>query len=373
MRILYVITGLGVGGAERVVVGLADRFAARGDEIAIAYLRGPALMQPSDRRVRLYNLEITDVWSLMRGYFRLRRIVGVLQPDVVHSHLVHANILCRLLRLTTSISRLVTTAHNTNEESSLRMSTYRWTNRFADFTTNVSDEAVAAFEQARAVKPGQMVTIHNGVDTGVYRRSPDAGEAVRRELQVPEDERLIVALGRLEPPKDYPNLLAALSILRAQGEGTRWHCVIAGDGSLKNELIDQIARLGLADRVSLLGVRRDVPALLSAADIFVLSSAWEGFPMVICEAMACGCVVVATDCGGVREAVGGAGLLVQPQDSSALAMQLRGALEMTFDERAAMGEAARRRVSNLYSLDRAITRWAQIYEGSPHEPESVEK
>jgi len=119
--------------------------------------------------------------------------------------------------------------------------------------------------------------------------------------------------------------------------------------------------LGVADRVNFLGVRHDVPTLMAACDVFVLSSAWEGFGLVVAEAMACERVVVATDCGGVREVVGEAGLLVPPRDSQALAAALDRALQLPADERENLGRAARQRVVEHFSLEATAERYLAVY------------
>lgn len=137
--------------------------------------------------------------------------------------------------------------------------------------------------------------------------------------------------------------------------------LIAGDGPLRQELQDLAHKLRLEDYVDFLGIRDDIPALMSASDVFVLSSAWEGFGLVVAEAMACQRVVVATDCGGVKEVLGSAGYLVQPRQATELADALYSALNLSSQDSAAMGKAARQRVQNYYSLDVAVDKWLKLY------------
>ena len=123
--------------------------------------------------------------------------------------------------------------------------------------------------------------------------------------------------GRFLELKDYPNLIRAFAQVRTRKPGIK--LAIVGDGPLKADLEAVMNSLGVTDDVHLLGVRHDIPELMSACDVFVLSSASEGFGLVVAEAMACERIVVATDCGGVREVVGNAGLLVPLQDPEKLA------------------------------------------------------
>jgi glycosyltransferase involved in cell wall biosynthesis len=137
--------------------------------------------------------------------------------------------------------------------------------------------------------------------------------------------------------------------------------LIAGDGSLRGSLEKMVGDLGLSARVQFLGIRRDVPALMAAADVFVLSSVGEGFGLVVAEAMASECLVVATDAGGVREVLGDAGFLVPSQDPRALADALVAASAMVPEDARRKGSDARRRVVESYSFDRAVERWLELY------------
>lgn len=361
LKIIYVITGLGLGGAEKVVTSLADEMASRGNNVVLVYMTGNALVTPSNPTVRLVKIGVNSIKDLPNFFVEFRQLHSRFDPDVVHTHLVHANLLVRLCRLFTPIRRLVTTAHNRNEEGRFRMTGYRVTNWLADVSTNVSTEAVRAFEDQKAVPAGKMLAVYNGISLGQFRKSVSGVSQIRSELGLAEDKKLIVAVGRLSAPKDYPNLLNALALVG--NKISDWHLVVAGDGPLRGQLVSLTQKLGLDDRVSFLGVRNDIPALLSAADLFVLSSAWEGFPMVVGEAMACECVVVATDCGGVREFLGDSEFMVEPNNSEALAAAIGDALQLSDDQRAGYGRSARERIQDLYSLEATVDKWLAIYNG----------
>jgi glycosyltransferase involved in cell wall biosynthesis len=362
MKIAFVITCLGVGGAEKVVTDLADMYTSRGHKVLIVYLKGEVVLRPSNLSIKLVGLGLESASSLFRAFFTLRSVLKSFDPDIVHSHLVHANIITRLLRLTLRIPKLITTAHNKNEEGRLRMIAYRLTDRLADMSTNVSDEAVAAFIDQKAVKVGRMKTFHNGISTREFSYQYAGAMHIRNELGIPTEANLIVAVGRLNEQKDYPNLLMALSKMKLRTPP--FQVLIVGDGPLSVSLQVMAGKLGLMECIKFLGIRRDVPNLLSAADIFVLSSAWEGFPLVVGEAMACECMVVATDCGGVKEFVGKTGLLAPPKNAVALAHQIECALALSPQEKMRYGKAARERICHLYSLDASVVKWLELY-GEP--------
>ncbi len=364
MRILLVITGLGVGGAERLVTNLADRFVQAGHEVCLAYLDGKAILAPDDPRVCIVKIGLNkNPLSLLIAFARLYRLVRNFKPDVVNSHLVHANILVRILRLIAPIPRLINSAHNSNEEGRFRMLAYRLTDCLTDISTNVSNEAVGAFIEQKAVKPGRMIAMHNGISIQNFSFSPSIRLEMRQQLGFTDDCILILAVGRLNEPKDYPNLLKSFSLLPS--EASMITLLIAGEGSLRSSLENLAVTLGVADKIIFLGIRHDVPALMSACDVFVLSSAWEGFPLVVGEAMASERVVVATDCGGVREWIGDTGFLVPPQNSEALGEALNKAIQLPLTERLKLGRLARKRVESLYSLDVVSEKWLQFYKDIP--------
>lgn len=356
MKIILLITGLDMGGAEKVVVSLADALAAKGYEVLVAYMVGAAVVLPMNASIKVVSLGMTSKIDAVSAFFKLRRLIRAFQPDVVHSHMLHANILARLVRLATPIPRLISTAHASNEGGKLRMLAYRMTDSLADISTNVSAEAVAAFINAKASRPGRMIVLHNGIATNLFAFNAVARLRIRQELLIDEDCRLLLAVGRFHEQKDYPNLFNALTEMPVSVR-----LCIAGDGPLRKDLEALAVKLNIADRVRFLGTRCDVADLMSAADIFVLSSSSEGFGLVVAEAMACERVVVATDCGGVREVVGEVGYLVKPQDAKALAQALQTALQLPAIQSTSFGRAARQRVIEKFSFDTVVEKWLQLY------------
>lgn len=360
MKILLSVTGLGVGGAERLVTDLADYYVASGHEVMLVAFHGVNRLLPNDARVQVRNLGMRrHPVGVLLAMWRFRRLVIEFKPDVVNSHLIHANIITRLLRILTPMPFLVSSAHNPNEEGRGRMLAYRLTDSLADISTNVSADAVRAFEQQGALSKGRMVAIHNGIDTKKFSFDQAARRRIRVELSIGQTATIILAVGRLWKPKDYPTLLQAFArLVYAESD---FQLIVVGDGPLLGDLEALAASLGLSERVRFLGVRHDIPEIMSACDIFVLSSAWEGFGLVVAEAMACERPVVATDCGGVREVVGNAGFLVPPGDYKALSSALRDALAMSASEKASLGSLARCRVNEYFSLKVTAKSYLSVY------------
>lgn len=358
MKVLYVITSLTMGGAENVVTNLADAIVARGHEVKIAYLTGEASVLPSNPNVEVISLGINDNKDFLQGYIKLRALVKRMRPDVVHSHMFHSNLLARLLRLTIKIPKVICTSHSTDEGGQLRMFAYRLTDKLANISTNVSQEAVDSLISKTSIAKHRMISVPNGIDTAKFTFDNSARILKRNELKV-EDAKVILAVGRMHEAKDYPNLLNAIASLKTLRQD--FIVLIAGDGPLREEIVLLVESLGLTDFVRFLGIQYDIQALMSAADVYVMSSAWEGLPIVILEAMACERVVVATDCGGVNEVVGSQGFIVEPGNSEALASELNRSLDLNAVERSKLGATARQRIIDNFSLEANVEAYLELY------------
>jgi len=364
MNILYVITGLGIGGAERLVVTLADEMYARGHKVSIVSLTGPVLFRPIENSIPIYSLQAKKtIGGFIFSIINLIKVINIQKPDVIHSHMVHANLISRFVRLFINIPRVICTAHSTNEGGFLRMMGYRATHFLADVTTNVSQEAVAVFESKHAVPKGSMLAILNGVDCNFFVSNYDDRLSIRNEFSFTSNVIVFIAIGRLYDAKDYPTLLKAYSqILLRLPASSLW---IVGDGPLRSFLEDLTVRLGISKYVHFFGVRRDIPALLSAADIFVLSSEHEGFGLVVAEAMATETPVIATDCGGVKEVVGDIGILVPISDPNSLAAAMYNLASLSPNVRRELGKASRRHIQEKFGISSVVDRWLEIYGGAP--------
>lgn len=363
MKILYVVTGLGQGGAERVVCDLADNMYEKGHQVKIVYLVGDVLTYPSNKEIELVKADLTNVFSLPKVYLLLLKIIKDYCPDVVHSHMVHANILTRLVRIFTPINKLISTAHNSYEGGRLRMLAYRITHNLSDVSTNVSQQATQAFEVRKAVPIGGMITIYNGINLNKFEYVKNAKEKLKEEWNLSKDTKVILAVGRFSEQKDYPNLLRSFYLLKHQIVYPL-KLIIAGDGELKELIESIIKKLNLEKDVILLGRRNDIPYLMSAADIFVLSSEYEGFGLVIAEAMTCKCIVVATDSGGVAEVMGSYGKLVKKKDSIELSKGLLEVLSMTKEKKELQKTFAYEHVTDNFDLNNISNTWENIYRGN---------
>jgi glycosyltransferase involved in cell wall biosynthesis len=363
VRICFLSTSMGMGGADSQLLSAARVMVTRGHDVIIVSLTplGPMGEQARRLGIRTESLDMPRGIPDPRGLLRLARLVRSWRPDVVHSHMVHANLLARALRLVAPVPALVSTIHNIYEGGRLRMAAYRLTNVMVDHMTIVSQAAADRFIRERIV-PGKLLTVvPNGVDTEAIRNVPEGTrDSLRRTLGV--EERFVwLAVGRFEIAKDYPNMLRAFARLRERQP--RAVLLLVGRGSLQGETEALARELGLGDAVRFLGVRDDVPMVMSAADGYVMSSAWEGMPMVLLEAAAAGLPIVATTVGGNHEVVleDESGFLVPPRDDEALASAMARLGGVPDARRLEMGRRGHQHIRAHYGLDRVAERWEEIY------------
>jgi glycosyltransferase involved in cell wall biosynthesis len=259
------------------------------------------------------------------------------------------------------VPAVVSTIHNIYEGGRLRMLGYRLTNGLVDHITIISQAAADRFIRDRIVPSALLEVVPNGVDTERYRAVP-AGtrERLRRSLEL-GTEFAWLAVGRFETAKDYPNMLRAFARVRARRPDAV--LLLVGRGSLQAETEALAGSLGLGGAVRFVGTREDVPEFMTAADGYVMSSAWEGMPMVLLEAAAAGLPIVATRVGGNQEVVvdGTTGFLVAPTDDEALATAMLRLMAVPDSERRTMGSRGHDHVRQHYGLARVVDRYEAAY------------
>lgn len=359
MKILYVITGMGLGGAEKQTIKLADIFAGNNNDVLLVSLTDDGFLKPENSSVKVISLNMKkNPLSLVLAVFNLIRIMYKFKPQVIHSHMFHANIIARLASAGLLKSkRLICTAHSKNEGNFLRMLCYRMTDRMCSVTTNVSKEAVDEFILLKAFQQKKSKVVYNGIDFNIFKYSNKHRTTIRAEFNIEDDIDVILAVGRLTEAKDYPNLLHAFQRIKNKKN----KLIIVGDGILKNKLEEMAFDLGITDSVIFAGQRDDVHRFYSAANIFVLSSRWEGFGLVVAEAMGAMCPVVATDSGGVSEVVGCRDYIVQVNNSYLLSEKIYSLLSLSYEQKKEMVRLNYDHVLSHFSIDKIIEQWQLLY------------
>lgn len=371
MRILYVITGLHKGGAEGQLLELCGRMQRRGHQLEVITAL-PASGYADDIKamgIPVSSLEVKLGSLNPLAVPRLARHVWRFRPHVVHSMMVHSNLLTRLTRLVSPEPVLVNTALGVSESSAPDVSArprelaYSVTDFLADMTTQVSEVCAARYVDIRAVPGRKMRVVPCGVDSTKFCRFDEAGRrAARTEFGVPEDGFTWLSVGRFTTDKDQPTLLSAFDVVRRAEPTAR--LIIKGVGALEEALRRQISALSLDAHARLLTDRIAMERLLNTGDACVLSSVREGMPTVLLEAAGCGLPIVATDVGGNPEVarVGQNGFIVPPRNPLALADAMLKLMRLSAAERQTMADAGRRLVEASYDFEIVTTQYERLYE-----------
>jgi glycosyltransferase involved in cell wall biosynthesis len=238
---------------------------------------------------------------------------------------------------------------------------HRFTDPLADITTTICGAAAETCITDRAVPPHKLMVLHNGVDTDRYRPIPEVRERMRHELGV-EGRLVWLAVGRFELPKNYGLMIRAFSFAM-QHSRRDMVLLICGNGSLKAQAEAQARELGLESCIRFLGVRRDIPDVMNAADAYVLSSDTEGLPMVLLQASASALPIVATAVGGNAEVVqhNRTGFLTPRGDAMALADAIERVSCLNSFDRARLGGCGRQYTDENFGIGHIVDQWEELY------------
>lgn len=368
--VFHVITGLNDGGAEAVLYRLCSGDVA--GQHHVVSLMDPGKYGPllEAAGVPVTCLGMPQGRMTFAGLRQLWRLLRHEKPQVVQTWMYHGDLIGGLVARLAGVRRVIWgIRHSTLEPGKSRRATIVIARLNALLSRWVPEKIVCCAERARKVHhalgyaPDKLLVIPNGYDLGRFRPDPLARAQLRLEWGVDDETPLLGMVGRFDPQKDHENLLHALS--RLKGAGRPFRCVLVGRGMDESnaQLAVWLERYGLRADVTLLGQRSDVPAVMSALDVHVLSSSAEAFPNVLAEAMACGTPCVTTDVGDAHAIVGDTGWIVPPADARQLALGLGVAL--TAREDAVLWRmrcnAVRHRVEQNFSLGKMIASYHDVW------------
>ena len=357
MRIAHVVLSLDVGGQERLIVSLSRELVRRGHDVrVVSFSKGGAL------REQLEGIPIVDVphagGTSPSMWPRVARALAGIRPDVVHTHnaapLIYAAPAARLA----GVRRIVHTKHGSNTYGRGALWLARAAARTVTAFVPVSEETAVTARRDERPPRARLVVVPNGIPLAQFARDEAAGRSAREELGIPADAVVVGTVGRLVEEKDYPLLVRAMAPIA----GEKLRLVIVGEGPTRAAIEAEIPRAA-ARFVTLTGMRRDVPRLMSAFDVFCLSSRTEGLPLVVPEAMACSLPIVATRVGGLPGIVPPeVGALVDHGDADALRAAIAG-FAGDRERRTSTGDRARAYAHRRFSLERMTTDYERLYEG----------
>jgi glycosyltransferase involved in cell wall biosynthesis len=371
IKIVHIINGLGVGGAELALTRLVTNADRRAFDMQVVTLLG---VMPLGDELRAKGIGVHSV-NMSKGTLNLSalgRLVRLLRrerPHLVQTWLQQSDLVGGVAARVAGVGPVLwNIRHSTLHPVFSKKTTRILTLACAKLSRILPEHIVCCSEASRReqVKLGyaaeKMLVIPNGVDTARFHPDRDARQSVRAELGIPREAPVFGAAGRFDPAKDHRSLVRAAAGIAARNP--ECHFVFCGEGvSTENpELAGWVNGTGLSDRFHLLGERRDIQRIMATFDVFLSSSCFsEGFPNVVSEAMACGSTAIVTDVGDSASIVGDTGTVVPAEDPAAMVSAARALLGTGMEFIRKRGLLARCRILENFSLSRMIARYQQLY------------
>jgi glycosyltransferase EpsD len=364
IRIIHFTSWKGLGGGPSVVFnlvqGLKEQF-----RFQIFAPRGVFLKEYSEMGVEVRELGDKNLFQIIK---EIKKILQREKPDIAHAHGTRAAFWLRLsvigLRNKPKIIYTLHGFHLIRKNLLIRWLFLIWErflNRWVDVLVCVSEADKNLVLKYRTIASEKIKVIRNGVDIEKFKMTPELVRKAREKLGL-ESKFVLCAIGRLEFPKDFFTTLKALKIVLS--EIKRVKLLIVGDGSLRKSLEEKAKDLALNGQVEFLGFREDIVALMNVSDIIILSTNWEGLPIVPLESGACKKPIIASDVEGVRETIidKKTGYLFKPYSAKDLAEKIIG-LFKSRELREKMGEDALYFISKNFSKEKMVEKYQDLYQG----------
>jgi glycosyltransferase involved in cell wall biosynthesis len=363
MKVVHIVPMLCPGGAEHVALHIVNGLNRQRYEPVVISLMG-RMGCDLDRLLDEAGVEVRYLGKHLgfdyRMYSRVYRALRDYRPDVVHTHMQVLRYALPSMLLLKRASLLHTVHNLADREIEPGM---RWLQRYAlehgVIPVAVAEEVAVSLERLYGMRGCRVIS--NGIPTDRYGRPQTPRKEWRAREGFGDDDVLFVCVARFAPQKNHALLLKAF----AQGPASdpNAHLVLVGEGVLRQQLEGQAKSLGLSRQVHFLGLRTNIPDVLGAMDVFVLSSDYEGNPLSVMEAMAAGLPIVSTAAGGVPELLehGREGHIVQPGDVRGLTDSMTFLLKDR-EARQSLGMAAARRARKNYDVSTMVLAYEEVYE-----------
>jgi glycosyltransferase involved in cell wall biosynthesis len=370
LKIIHIITGLDIGGAETSLLRLLSRLSP----LYATHVISLSTIGTIGNEIAALGVPVESV-GMRAGFpeplslIRLVRRLRVLKPDLVHTWMYHADLVGAIAARLARVPAVTWAIRNTDlSVDKTKRSTRAVVRTCALLSHRGPDKILSCSLTARDVHVAlgydedRFVVIPNGFDLSQFCPDSAAFADVRHELGIPPHAPIIGLVGRLDPLKNHKGFLAAASILHARRPDV--HFVLVGKGvEMSNpEIAAGIHEACLVGIIHPLGLRDDVPRLTAAFDVASSVSWGEAFPNAVGEAMACGVPCVVTDVGDSSYIVGDTGIVVAPGDAPAVAAAWEDLLSLSPEERWALGLRARARISENFALEAVVRRYEEFYE-----------
>lgn len=375
MRVLHVITDLGLGGAEAVLYRLIVA-TKHNTQHCVVSLHSDGVYGEKLREigVNVHVLNMPRSKLRFSSLLQLRRIILDFAPNVVQTRMYHADLLGGVAAFYSGKLPVVWAVHATE----LGVLSGTWKTRIVrricsilssrlPFAIVTDAKKSAEMHVALGYPASKTIVIPNGIDLSQFHQDKAQRDMVRQKLSIEAESTVIGCVARWDPLKDHANLLQALEILLAKNIKT--FCLLVGSGMQRDNvaLMKLISDYGLESCVILMGPRSDISAIMNAIDLHVLPSCSESLPLAVMEAMSCGTPCVVTNVGDAAEIVGDTGWVVAPRSPASLATAIEDALQtIGMNNGPKLGQICRDRILQYFSQERMADEYVKVWEEAIH-------
>ncbi len=369
IRVIHLITGLNTGGAEIALLRLLSKMDRQKFDLHIISMIpvGSIGEKIRDLGLPVSSLEMQPGQPSLRGFLRLLQFLKQIRPDVLQTWLYHADLMGLLAAKVAGLQTIVWNIRS----AEMDFLQYRWlSGQVVKLCALLSSWPTAVIVNSRAGQtihtrlgyhPREWIFLPNGIDTQIFQPDPEARAKVRAEWQVEADEILIGIVGRIDPQKDHATFIRTAALASQALPKLRFVCVGSGPEDYQVRMKELSTQLNLTN-LRWAGARTDMPAVYNALDVLVSSSIGEGFPNVVAEAMACEKPCVVTTVGDSSILIAETGMCVPSGNPEALAEGLLRMLALPAVERTRLGQKARQRIADNFSLQKMVSEYTALYE-----------
>jgi len=370
MKVVHVISSLMQGGAEHVLCRVVENTVGDEYEHVVICLekKGPLVERLEKQGIKVRGAGMSSIFKFPFAFFRLVRLLKEEQPDVVQTWMYHADLLGGLAARLASGAAVIWSLRQSNIDPKHTSRTTRLVIRICSFLSPYIPEKIISCSEAgkkvhveKGYPADKIEVIPNAYDLDEFCPDSEERRRVRSELDLHEEDFLIGYVARFHPQKDHRTFVRAAGILAETEERAKFLLCGRGVTRENKELVDWIEKTGHSERFFLLGRREDIPAINNALDLATLTSYSEGFPNVVPEAMATGTPSVVTDAGDAAIIVADTGKVVPVRDPESLARAWQKFCNMPPEERGELGEKARERIKENYSIEAVLPQFKEIY------------
>lgn len=369
IKVLFLITGLGTGGAEMMLYKLLSNINRQQFDVLVV-----SLTNINDIEKKIEDLGIRVILlGMNRGVpnpiylYKLIKILKKEEPHILQTWMYHADFLGLIAGKLAKVPKIVWGIHHSNldkkENKRSTLLTVKICSILSRFTYNIVCCSNVSLRVHKSIgyDASKMIVIPNGFNIESFSPDPDARKGVRKELKVSPETPIVGLIGRWHPLKDHLNFVRAAKLIVEKQPDIQFLLCGKNITEENKQLYSWIEERNLLKNFHLLGKRNDIPRIMSTLDVLALSSSGEAFPNVVGEAMACEVPCVVTDVGDTADIVGETGRVVPRKNPHALAEAIDDILSLSVIERKILGQKARERIQSNFEINKIVSKYEKMY------------